>query len=234
VGKKYKGKKCAYCRIAWATTADHVFARGFFLNADRMNLPKAPACSVCNSRKSKLEHYVQTVLPFGGRHTAAKENLETMVPRRLQRNNALLQSMRAGSGQVWTEEQSALIIPTMTVPIDGKPLRELCEFIAKGLIDYHWGSCLEHGDFVHAAILKFEADKQFKHQFFEECSGRRIQRRLGNGTVDYEGIQSQLDPRITAWRIQFYGGVVLGNGNPADGYSSTFAVATGPAEQSPN
>ena len=58
MSKKYKGKICAYCGTATADTEDHVLARQFFTEDEHGNLPKAPACSVCNNEKSKLEHYL--------------------------------------------------------------------------------------------------------------------------------------------------------------------------------
>jgi hypothetical protein len=54
MGKKYKGKLCPYCGIATSTTEEHIFARGFFLEVDRANLPKAPACENCNRRKQAI------------------------------------------------------------------------------------------------------------------------------------------------------------------------------------
>jgi hypothetical protein len=83
MGKKFKGMKCAYCLDAPATTVDHVFSREFFLVEDRGYLPEAPACKRCNDEKSRMEHYLTAVLPFGGRHTQARVNLESHVPPRL-------------------------------------------------------------------------------------------------------------------------------------------------------
>jgi ribosomal protein L40E len=91
--KNFKGKICAYCGSAQAATDDHIFARSLFLEGDRPDLPKAPACRKCNEAKSKLEHYVTAVLPFGGRHPQAGENLLKMVPRRLDKNRRLGQEM---------------------------------------------------------------------------------------------------------------------------------------------
>ena len=72
---------CVYCATQLATTEDHVFARGFFVEARRDNLPKVPACQPCNQVKSGLEHYLATVLPFAGLHADAPANLQDMVPR---------------------------------------------------------------------------------------------------------------------------------------------------------
>lgn len=82
MSKKYKGKTCVYCgSIGSSETADHVLAREFALK--RGDIPKVPACKLCNSAKSRLERYLTTVLPFGAKHADAGENLATMVPKRL-------------------------------------------------------------------------------------------------------------------------------------------------------
>ena len=85
-GKKYKGKACAYCgREGISDTRDHVVAKEFFLQEDRANLPLVPACLKCNREKSKLEHYVLSVLPFANRHFEARRYAEQNIERRLQK-----------------------------------------------------------------------------------------------------------------------------------------------------
>lgn len=67
MGKGYKGKACAYCAEPGAsTTGDHVFGRGLFPLSQRGNLPKVPICDACTNKKSRLENYLMTTLPFGG------------------------------------------------------------------------------------------------------------------------------------------------------------------------
>ncbi|QUN41481.1 hypothetical protein KEH56_18815 (plasmid) [Burkholderia cenocepacia] len=64
--KRFRNKTCVYCGLEQgANTADHVIAREFFLLAGRDNLPKVPACQECNTAKSRLEHYVLSVLLMG-------------------------------------------------------------------------------------------------------------------------------------------------------------------------
>lgn len=89
VSKKFKNKTCIYCANATSETADHVFAREFFLLNQRDGLPKVPSCQQCNKEKSDLEHYLTALLPFGGRHENAKDNLKKMVPKRLKKNKKL-------------------------------------------------------------------------------------------------------------------------------------------------
>lgn len=84
--KKYKDKICVYCRESTSTTADHVFPREFFQKHQRSNLPKVPSCKSCSNEKSKLEHYLLSVLPFGATHSYVHQVLSVDVPKRLERN----------------------------------------------------------------------------------------------------------------------------------------------------
>jgi hypothetical protein len=95
MSKKFKGKRCAYCSVRQVVTGDHIFAREFFVLSARADLPQAPICSECNNEKSKLEHYLTAVLPFGGRHAHASENLAVQVPKRLEKNAKLYRHLKA-------------------------------------------------------------------------------------------------------------------------------------------
>src|SRR5262245_46028730 len=109
--KKFRDKLCVYCGVRPSTTqGDHVFARELFADGRTENLPKVPACKPCNDDKSRLEHYLASVLPFGGRHADAKHVLEMDVHRRLVKNVALHKRLAEGMEQ--TDEK-------MTVPFDG-------------------------------------------------------------------------------------------------------------------
>src|ERR1051325_7360899 len=138
VSKRFRKDRCAYCATAWADTADHLFARKFFLIENRGHLPQVPACRQCNSRKSLLELYACTVLTFGGRHPAAVATFETMTLNRLKRNHALWRELSRGTGSAWIEEPGGIAIPTAAIPIDGSRLARLFEFIARGLSWFHW------------------------------------------------------------------------------------------------
>jgi len=111
--KKFKGKLCVYCAERPSESGDHVFAKEFFLLRDRDNLPKVPACKACNEAKSKLEHYLTSVLPFGGRHKSAKTNLETRVPQRLKKNRKLSKQLAEETLTVWSEERGKLWVQTI-------------------------------------------------------------------------------------------------------------------------
>jgi hypothetical protein len=136
VSKKFKGKRCAYCACP-SSTADHVFAREFFLPEHRANLPQVPACGTCNSRKSTLEHHLTALLPFGGRHEKSGQNLVEMVPGRLDKNAKLHRDLRQRMRRMWAEE-SGLHVQVLAVPIDPDTLLNLFGFIVKGLVAFHW------------------------------------------------------------------------------------------------
>jgi hypothetical protein len=96
MSKTYKGKTCTYCAVLGSsTTGDHVFARGFVPPDKRDHLPQVPACAQCNGEKAKLEHYLATVLPFGGQHADARQVLNEMVEPRLAKNAKLHRELSA-------------------------------------------------------------------------------------------------------------------------------------------
>src|SRR5690242_13724910 len=113
MSKKFRGKTCTYCVERTATQPDHIFAREFFLPRRRHGLPKVPACQTCNNDKSKLEHYLTSILPFGGRHADATATFSDLVPGRLAKNAALQRQLSAAQGRVWAQF-SGLFVPAMT------------------------------------------------------------------------------------------------------------------------
>jgi hypothetical protein len=228
VGKKYKGPLCVYCNKQTASTADHVFAREFFLVCDRASLPKAPACAKCNNMKSALEHYAATVLPFGARHSTGTANLTQMVPKRLARNAALHRKLSAEAGTTWSVE-SGLYVPVTTIPIDARKLETLFALIAKGLAWHHWHVQFSNEHFVNAMLLTEGGEHFFENRYFALNARARVNADLGRGTFVYEGVQGVDCPALTVWRIAVYGGVKLGGDETAPGQiSSIVGVITGP------
>lgn len=97
MSKKFREKLCAYCaKNTSIPQGDHLFAREFFLENDRNDLIKVPACDKCNNEKSRIEHYLTTILPFGGLHADAEQNLSAMVPKRLSKNKRLHSDLQLG------------------------------------------------------------------------------------------------------------------------------------------
>ena len=203
MGKGYRGKTCAYCAEPFAsTTADHVFGRGFFPPSERANLPKVPACANCNHEKSELEHYLMTVLPFGGRHAAANEMLTVYVPDRLTHNRALHENLAAGR-TVGRIDADGLLVAEMGIPLDSEKLDQLFEFIAKGLAFYHWGEPIPPDCNVRGGMIHPEVEHALEALL--ALSGQRVKANVGNGAFDYEAVRSVQDPHITIWRFGVYG-----------------------------
>lgn len=226
-GKRFKGKLCVYCAERPSVTGDHVFARAFFTKASRDNLPQVPTCEPCNNEKSKLEHYLATVLPFGGRHADAITNLAERVPSRLAQNQRLARELRASRGRTW-ELERGLSRETMTIPFDSEMYHLLFEFIGRALAWYYWHVYLRP-DHTSRAIFPCKIGTSFFDKFFCMTAANRVHENLGNGTVEYIGVQAIDPPELTLWRLQFYGGIaVSGASNAPEEIANEIVVITGP------
>jgi hypothetical protein len=219
---KFAGETCAYCATQPATTVDHVFSREFFLVKRRAHLPQVPACNPCNNAKSKLEHYLTAVLPFGGRHTDSTENLTNLVPRRLEKNHALHRRLAAGHARQDTPAGQA-----MTVPFDSEKLTVLFEYIAKGLAWHHWRELIAPTSAVWAGLLAGPGQALFDGLFAHRAKAR-VSEDLGGGTFAYEGAQSAATPQMTIWRFTLYGGAMFsGDPDAPEERSSVIGAMTG-------
>lgn len=227
MSKKYKGKLCVYCCSAQATSADHVFAREFFLISHRSNLPQVPACDHCNCKKASLEHYLTAVLPFGGKHAAALETLRDLVPKRLEKNKRLKRELAGGMSSGWLKE-NGLFLPGGTVPLDWSKLEALCELIARGLLWFHWRTLLRPED-----VVEVHAPTELGEQFFTTVlslrAANRVRIDLAGGTVSYEGIQASEPLQLSAWRISLYGGLTMGGREFPRQRSNSVGIITGPS-----
>jgi len=210
MSKKFKGKTCVYCGTPKSSqTGDHIFAREFFLLNRRDNLPQVPACKICNIEKSKLEHYLTTVLPFGGQHKDAFTNLEIMTPRRLEKNRKLARHLAQNKQKVWVFE-NGLYVTKLKIPFDSYKLDKLFCFIVKGLIWHHWKILVTSNIFVRAGCIMKMAE-QFFQNFFSGISNQQVNGELGEGTIRYKGIQSVECPYLSLWRFSVYGGLKFGD-----------------------
>lgn len=227
--KKYRGKLCTYGCGRFATTADHVFAREFFLPGTAYEPIKVPACGLCNNEKSRLEHYLTTLLPFGGRHVDAANNLQDMVPKRLARNMSLHRMLAAHQGIAWVRDDGGLYLPTMTLPVEFGRIEQLFRFIARGLAWHHWQVRLTSSDFTTVLALSRRGEQVFDQKFFRVNVAAHVSNDLGQGTFMYEGVQGIDNPVITVWKFSIYGGLALGGDTKApDESSSIIGVFTGP------
>jgi hypothetical protein len=207
VSKKFKGKTCVYCASNPSTTADHVFAREFLPVRERDSLPKVPACDACNRTKSTHEHYLTSVLPFGGRHADAKDNLTAMVPPRLKKNQKLHKELSESQTNVLIRE-GGLLVPTTAIAVDGVRVLNLCEYITKGLLFHHFGVILDAAHDVRALSIT-EAGEALFVKLKGQNAAERIEGNLGNGALVYDGAQGVDDAQFSVWRLQLLGGLTM-------------------------
>jgi hypothetical protein len=208
MGKGYKGVPCVYCQEREADTADHVIARGFFPEDKRGNLPQVPACSECNNAKSKLEHALTAIMPFGAQHGDAAKALEMAEPR-LAKNKKLHAWLAAGVSYAMRSINGGPWRVEMSVPVDHRDIERLCEFMVKGLAHHHWKVALGPSHFVRASFFN-EAGRQRFDPFFAGA-GARVQQDFGDGVFAYEGVQSQECLELTLWKMSIYGAEVGGD-----------------------
>src|SRR5580658_974966 len=163
--RDFRNKICAYCATETCESDEHIFARKFFLERDRGDLPKAPACKKCNGLKSAIEDYCLCVLPLASQHKSAVEVATSLLPRRLQHagKRRLRQSLRDGQGRIFVQEGSeGLARPTMTLPLDGEKVKELIQYIVKGLVWFHWKGYLTIPSPVAVFTFVAEGERRFK------------------------------------------------------------------------
>jgi hypothetical protein len=212
---KFKGLACAYCVQRPATTEDHVFGRKFFLENARTHLPKAPACSTCNNEKANLENYLMIVLPFGGRHPDALENLTSLVPPRLRRNRKLHRELSTSAS-------------AHTIPLEWDKVEELFALIALGLLWHHWKIYLNQGTHGVHVVTTASRDAVYEETIFKLNGLDRTIEDVGNGTFQYERMKGIDDPALTIWRFSVYGELMVSTGDDDAPLPSQLIVITGP------
>jgi hypothetical protein len=224
--KKFKGVTCVYCVGKPASTIDHVFARQFFLEEHRANLPKVPACNVCNGRKSALEHYLTTILPFGGRHRHAERTLAEMVPKRLEKNLKLHRSLGRAMKRMWVN-YNGVNIQVSAVPVDSERVLKLFDYIVRGLMWVHWRQYLTATDLVRVCASSPALERRFNAMSMLK-GVRGVAEEVGAGTVRYEGYQFLDTPTATVWRLSLYGGLTFTDPARGETSSSSIGALTGP------
>jgi len=232
MSKKYKGKTCVYCGgVGLSETRDHVLAREFVLERHRPNLPAVPACKRCNNAKSQLEWELTTVLPFGGRHSNALENLSTMVPKRLRTNQALRSQIARGLDKpVWLPTPWGNLERTSLVLIDTKQIETWVSLLTMGLIWHHWHVIVANEVDIEPMLLTSEGEKLYAPMFNLRASRKVPVTSIGGDALIYEGMMDRTNPLGSLWRFAIYGGIQLGGDDPRV-RASTYYVTVMPRAQ---
>lgn len=206
--RKFKGKPCVYCPEGISATADHVFPREIFEITDRDNIPKVPSCEQCNNEKSQLEHYLLSVLPFGGVHGNAEKNLSVDTARRLSRNNKLKSHLRDGMSYGFISREGDKRERRLCIPIDFDRLHLFSEFVCRGLLWHHW-KCRVPNEYSVKAFTPSPTGLEFLESLFNMNTAYRVNANLGEGTVRYKGSMSEVDQCLSVWALQFLGGITV-------------------------
>ncbi|MCF6322656.1 MAG: HNH endonuclease, partial [Rhizobiaceae bacterium] len=170
--KKFRNKLCVYCDNGISETGDHIIARKFVLEKNRANLPKVPCCRKCNEEKSRLEHYLTSVLPFGGRHSCARDSLVAVKPR-VARNKKLRDELANG----WRTQGAristnwGISVPTTVIPFDSGRLCNLATYVALGLSYYHYDLKLTPKYETYATWVTGFGDKILIESFYKRFQG---------------------------------------------------------------
>ncbi len=206
MSKKFKGKQCVYCESGQSTkSGDHIFPRKLFIERRRDNLPKVPCCKKCNDKKSRLEHYLLTILPFGARHADALENLTSQVPGRLDQNISLHKKLYQDQGIEYISNGGKLLLPNRSIPIDVNKLIELFNYIARALANIHFNIRILDDELTISSI-----DFDNIELFLNGKVKNKVSNDLGNGTAVYTGVQAIDNDKVTAWEFSIYGGLQIG------------------------
>jgi hypothetical protein len=215
VSKRWKGKTCVYCTVPESsTTADHVIARGFFPVDKRSNLPQVPACGPCNGRKSELEHYLSSVLPFGSTTADAHKYLEEFVAPRLEKNQRLARELSAGMDKKYALVNGRVLQAAMTIPFDSEKVLELFKFIAQGLAYVHWDVLLPASEVLSFAEFLIPQGAGYLEAMLNTTaciSTGRVS--LGDGVFTYQGVRDPVHRTLTVWRMSMYGVVAEAEAN---------------------
>lgn len=227
MSKQFKGKVCVYCGKV-AGTGDHVFARAFFLEKHRANLPKVPACLVCNGRKAELETELSAIMPFGGRQADSLETLNTLVPPRLAANARLHRQIRNGKADLWTRQPSGLVLRGMTVPFPGEKLVELFEFIVRGVHAFDFKTVLDPETFVEVSPLTIPELRSAYRVMLTWNGSDRVHSQLGEGTFEYQGILGTDNRQISVWAFEMFGGMQIADAETRKTQRLIIGAMTGP------
>lgn len=180
------------------------------------NLPQVPACAACNNAKSADEHYLATVLPFGGNHLASSAILELDVPRRLAKNQRLHRELAASQTDIWLNLGGG-IESTIGFSIEADRVVRYARWMIQGLHAHHWEP-VPKGTWVGAGVLT-PAGQKFQLGFMN-MGGLRLRGDIGHGLFSYAALRSFEKPYISAWWLRLFGGVMLGGDPNVPGFAS--------------
>ena len=135
----------------------------------------------------------------------------------------------------WVQEGSGLFLRTSTTPFEGEKLEELLKYIAYGLAWHHWKAYIGPDWYASVIFMPDTLGMAFQQMVRSWRPGATASDNIGQGTVEYSGVQAADSPGLTVWLIAMFGGVMLTDrrtriaDRPVE-TSSRWWVITGPPE----
>lgn len=204
-----KTDPCVYCDSRPGATSDHVFCRKFMGVIDRGYLPQVPACSICNNKKAELEHYLTTVMPFGGVHGDAHRLLSQDVPARLTGNLKLARQLQQGMREETYIDDLGRSQSRYVLLFDGQSFAELFGYITRGLIYWHWQRRLGTEYVARAMVMRDAGQAYWERMRSHPNTSGWFGWSLGKDALRYEAFYDSTNPSITAWQFHMYGGAMM-------------------------
>jgi hypothetical protein len=186
-----------------------VLARSFFLKDKREGIPIVPACRACNQAKSKLEHYLSSVMPLAGRHPDSLRTLIEFGIRRLEQNQKLLRELSGGWRRLLGSPVGA-----GELPFQGDKFVEYMKMVVRGLAFDSFGLVLS-GDHLVVGAMVSDEGAELMHLLFRARAKAKVSISLADNAFVCEGIQSANNDDFTVWRLKLYG--IVANGDSEEG-----------------
>lgn len=226
--KKYRGKQCAYCGVAGISRdAEHVIARSFFLDDDKVDLPIVPSCRKCNADKEKLEDYILMAFSLGSRHVDAQRFTETHFHRRAKKRQKLLDSIMQTARPVYERQANGLALPTYALTIDTPRVLRFFELVARGLYFHHRGVAMPADMRCDTFLFKDEdaarITEQTRQAFGWNAEG--LNENIGRGNIRYAALISNEVEGLSFWIMSMMGGIVFGSDNIGLGFQNVHVFA---------
>lgn len=230
--KGFASQICVYCQQAKSTpTGDHAIPRSFFTLEDRDNIPKVPACVSCNNKKSVLEHYLASTLPFGGKHSSAEKYLTEFAPGRLAKNQKLQRDLARDKKHVLLQEPDLILRSQMTLPFEGEKYTDFFGYVAVAMLWHEWRKRVPAGHKVEAICLTPTGEEAWSHLLHMDGQ-RDVSGSFANGAFQYRLKCSDREPIIVISIFSLYGGIdVASEDRTRHGRSRYVGVLIAPKEQ---
>ncbi len=206
--EKRKSKLCIYCHLNPSTkNGDHLLARCFVAIPSRDGIPKLPCCHECNRQKAKFEHYLASTLPFASREENSVELAERAVER-VRKNKALAREMVEGAISL-VDPLAAKREYSFAFPFRSEMLVEYSRFVVCGILYWVNGERVFSRNQIDVSFALHDQDIALTWEFLFSTRGLRINGRIGNSGLVFEGLCSDEVFGLSVIRLSYLGGAIL-------------------------